>query len=153
MEKIVTIDIQNEEDLVGIYDSNIANYNLIDYILKKTLYTNKNDKITFIIHNKCNTKLPIKDIIINGLNLEYEHLIKEYKKNTLLQIALLFLGLFFLFLSTILVKESIWHEFLVIAGWVPLWEMIDIELFNDSKNRRKKHIIEKLLNCEFIIQN
>lgn len=153
MEKIVTIDIQNEEDLVGIYNSNIANYNLIDYILKKTLYTNKNDKIIFIIHNKCNTKLPIKDIIINGLNLEYEHLIKEYKKNTLLQIALLFLGLFFLFLSTILVKESIWHEFLVIAGWVPLWEMIDIELFSDSKNRRKKHIIEKLLNCEFIIQN
>lgn len=153
MEKIVTIDIQNEEDLVGIYDSNIANYNLIDYILKKTLYTNKNDKITFIIHNKCNTTLPIKDIIINGLYLEYEYLIKEYKKNTLLKIALLFLGLFFLFLSTILVKESIWHEFLVIAGWVPLWEMIDIELFSDSKNRRKKHIIEKLLNCEFKIQN
>lgn len=153
MEKIVTIDIQNEEDLVGIYDSNIANYNLIDYILKKTLYTNKNDKITFIIHNKCNTTLPIKDIIINGLYLEYEHLIKEYKKNTLLQIALLFLGLFFLFLSTILVKESIWHEFLVIAGWVPLWEMIDIELFSDSKNRRKKHIIEKLLKSEFNIED
>lgn len=153
MEKIVTIDIQNKEDLVGIYDSNIANYNLIDYILKKTLYTNKNDKITFIIHNKCNTTLPIKDIIINGLNLEYEHLIKEYKKNTLLQIALLFLGLFFLFLSTILVKESIWHEFLVIAGWVPLWEMIDIELFSDSKNRRKKHVIEKLLKCEFKIED
>lgn len=153
MEKIIAIDILNEEDLVETYDKERANANLIDYMLKNSIHLKKEDSITFVIHNKCHTKLPIKDIIVNGLNFEYTHLIKEYNRNTIWQIILLFIGLSFLLLSTLLQDMSIGHEFLVIAGWVPLWEMIDIELFSDSKNRRKKHIIEKLLNCEFKIQN
>lgn len=152
MEKIITIDIQKEEDLVEVYNDEVINNNLIDYIFKKTLYTKKEDNIKFIISNKCNTKLPIKDIIIKGLKLEHEHLTKEFERNNFIQILLLLMGLTFLFLSTFINEESIWKEFLVIAGWVPIWEMIDIALFKDIKNRRKKKIIERLVNSDFEIE-
>lgn len=152
MEKIITIDIQKEEDLVEVYNDEVINNNLIDYIFKKTLYTKKEDNIKFIISNKCNTKLPIKDIIIKGLKLEYEHLTKEFERNNFIQILLLLMGLTFLFLSTFINEESIWKEFLVIASWVPIWEMIDIALFKDIENRRKKKIIERLVNSDFEIK-
>ena len=152
MEKIITIDIQKEEDLIEKYDDSIVNHNLIEYILKKTLFINKNDNIKFVINNKCDTEIFIREKIIDGLKLEYNNLIIEQRRNNFIQILLLFMGITFLFLSTFIDEGFIWKEILVIIGWVPIWEMIDIELFKEIKNRRTKKIIEKLIKSEFEIE-
>ena len=34
----------------------------------------------------------------------------------------------------------IWHEVILIGGWVPIWEAIDIELFRDTKERKKEKL-------------
>lgn len=153
MEKIITIDIQKEEDLIEKYDSNIVNHDLIEYILKKSYFIKNNDNIKIVINNKCNTKIFIREKIIEGLKLEYDHTIKEHQHNNLIQILLLFMGITFLFLSTLISEEFIWKEVMVIVGWVPIWEMIDIELFKEFKNRRNKKIIEKLIKSDFEIEN
>lgn len=153
MEKIIRIDIQKEEDLIEKYDDSIINHNLIEYILKKSNDISKNDTIKFDIKNKCNTKIHIKERIIEGLKLEYNHTVKEHHRNNLIQLILLLLGITFLFLSTLISNEFIWKEVLLIGGWVPIWEMIDIELFNEFKGRRTKKIIEKLITSKFEIEN
>lgn len=153
MKKLIRIDIQNEEDIIEKYNSNIVNHNLIEYILKSSMYIRSDEEIEIIIYNKCNTKIDIKENIINGLKLEYTNTTKEYRRNNILQILLLFLGIILLFLSTLVNENFIWKEILLIGGWVPIWEMVNIELFKESKERRNKTIIKKLLNSEFKIES
>jgi len=89
MKKLIRIDIQNEEDIIEKYNSNIVNHNLIEYILKSSMYIRSDEEIEIIIYNKCNTKIDIKENIINGLKLEYINTTKEYRRNNILQILLL----------------------------------------------------------------
>ena len=126
---------------------------MINYLIKKTIYVNKDEKIEIIIHNKCNTKIDVKEKIIEGLKLEYEQMLKGQERNNILQLFLLFLGITLLFLSTFLNDEFIWKEMLLIIGWVPIWEMVDIELFTESKERKIRRNIERLLNSEFKIES
>ena len=153
MEKLIRIDIIKEEDLIDCYDNTIVNHKLIEYILKKTAFINKEDTIKFVINNKCNTEIFIREKIIDGLKSEYDHTIKEHQRNNIIQLFLLFLGITLLFLSTFVTEEFIWKEIFVIGGWVPIWEMVDIELFNESRGRRTKKIIEKLIKSEFELEN
>ena len=151
MKKIIKIYIQNEEDLIETYNADIINHSLIEHILKQSIYTKEKENIKIIINNKCITKINIQEKILDGLQLEYEHTIKEHQRNNLIQTFLLLLGITFLFLSTLVPEEFIWKEILLIGGWVPIWEMVDIELFKEFKERRTKKIIEKLVNSEFEI--
>lgn len=47
-------------------------------------------------------------------------------------------------------EDVIWKEVLLIGGWVPIWETIDIELFSDLEGRRKRIILKRLLESEII---
>lgn len=151
MKKIIIVDIQNEADLIEKYNINVAKHSLINYLLKRAYFT-YSEELEIIIHNKCNTKIDIKEKIVEGLKLEYELTIKKHNRNNILQLFLFFLGVFLLFLSTLIHEELVWKEILLISGWVPIWEMINIELFDESKGRKTKKIIEKLLNSNFKIE-
>ena len=52
--------------------------------------------------------------------------------------------------ATLIKEDVIWKEVLLIGGWVPIWETIDIELFSDLEGRRKRIILKKLLKSEII---
>lgn len=41
-------------------------------------------------------------------------------------------------------------EILLISGWVPIWEMVKIELFPDVQGRIKRKYIKKLLKSDII---
>lgn len=151
--KSIKINIQNEENLLETYDKNIVNHKLIEYILTKAYYTNKYEDINIIIHNYCKTNVHIEEKIIEGLKLKYETIIKEQQRKNKIQILLLLLGITFIFLSSLMSEHFIWKEVVLIIGWVPIWEVIDIELFNDSKNRKTKKVIEKLLNSEIKVES
>jgi len=153
MERVIKIDINSEEHLLEKYDTSIVNHQLIEYIIKKSLYFDKEDTIKIVINNKCNTNVFIREKIIEGLKLEYSLKIKEHYRNNLIQFLLLLLGITFLFFSTFFGEKLIWKEVMVIGGWVPIWEMVRIELFDESKIRRIKKLIIKLIKSEFEIEN
>lgn len=152
MERVIKIDINSEEHLLEKYDTSIVNHQLIEYIIKKSLYFDKEDTIKIVINNKCNTNVFIREKIIEGLQLEYSLKIKEHYRNNLIQFLLLLLGITFLFFSTFFGEELIWKEVMVIGGWVPIWEMVRIELFDESKIRRRKRLITKIIKSEFEIE-
>lgn len=89
-------------------------------------------------------------IITDELKQEYNKSLKLYHITNIRQLFLLLLGIFFLFLSTLIKEDVIWKEVLLIGGWVPIWETIDIELFSDLEGRRKRIILKKLLKSEII---
>ena len=47
----------------------------------------------------------------------------------------------------------IFKEIILIGGWVLIWEMIELEIFSDVKEKRKRIILKKILNSEFIENN
>ena len=57
------------------------------------------------------------------------------------------MGIFFIFLSY-QINNEIWKEIFLISGWVPIWEMIELELINDVKDRKRKRILLKLINSK-----
>ena len=104
-----------------------------------------NIKISF------NNDLDIKEMLINALNKEYINTINDHYYNNLYQLLLFFIGIFFLSLSTFFEDSILWKEILLIGGWVPIWEMIELELVNDVRGRKRKNIIKKLINSEINI--
>ena len=87
-------------------------------------------------------------MIENGLKQEYEKSKKIYHITNIKQLLLSLLGIIFLFLSTLIQEDIIWKEVLLIGGWVPIWEAIELELFSDSEERRKRMILKNLLKTE-----
>ena len=65
-------------------------------------------------------------------------------------IIFLGLGILFIYLSTLIKNGDVWKEIILITGWVPIWKMIEVEILPDVAGRRKRKIIKKLLNSEFI---
>ena len=153
MKKIIEIDLCNKEDLTEKYNSKMVSGNLINYILEQSLFINKNDTVKIIINNKCNIKEDCIKIIKDGLKLEYQKKLKNRKLTNIKQFILILIGILFLFISTIIKEDFIFHEVFLIIGWVPIWEVIDIELFHDVKERRKRKVIKKLLDSDFEINS
>ena len=151
MKKVIEIDLNSKEDLLERYNNKKISKDLIEYLINETNFINKKDSIVIQINNNIKTDIDIIKYLTNGLKDEYESNIKSHLKNNIIQIILFFLGLFFLFLSTQINDNDIWKEMLLIGGWVPIWEMIDLELFDDFRGNKRKRIIQKLLDSEIII--
>lgn len=144
MEKIIEIDILDKHDLVEKYNDQKLASDLISYILEQAMFIKKQDKVKIIIDKKCDIDINVEDIIKNGLKEEYDKLVRIYQLTNIKQVILFVLGITFLFLSS-LIEEGIGKEILLISGWVPIWETIEIELFGDLEVKRKRNILKKLL--------
>ncbi len=147
MERIIKIDLNDEFDLINNYDKNKISNNLLEYIIKESLYIKRNDTLKIIINNKCNTKINYKEMLTDAFKKEYKNNLKSHNKTNIMQLILLTIGIFFIFLS-FQINNEIWKEIFLISGWVPIWEMIELELFNDVRDRKRKKILLKLIKSK-----
>ena len=147
MKKIIEIDITNKSDLLEKYNQKIVAKELIYYLITESSKIEKNDTIKIIIHTQIKEQLDCISLIKEGLQLEYNQNIRKFHHNNLKQITFLIAGIIALFTST-LIDITILKEIILIGGWVLIWEMVESEIFEDMNNRKKKRIIQKLLNSE-----
>ena len=89
----------------------------------------------------------VEKLIKNGLKFELQNSTKIRDLNNIKQVILVLIGILFLFLST-LINDAIFGEVLIVIGWFPIWETLDIEFFTDVKEKRKRSIINKLLESK-----
>lgn len=150
MEKEIKIDITSKDDLLEKYNEDKISRDVIEYLIKEAMLVEKEEKIKVVI-NKSSTVLSqdCKELIKNGLKDEYKRSMNKQHDNNVKQIYFLILGILLIFVST-LIKEQILKEVLLIAGWVPIWEMVRIEIFPDVAGRVKRRIIKKLLHSEIV---
>lgn len=149
MKKIIEIDLYNEETLYEKYNKNIVSKELISYVIEQAMFISKYDTISVLVHNKCNVDKKYLNMIKEGLELEYKKKLRNHFINNIKQVILLLIGILFLFISTIIKDGFIFKEVFLIIGWVPIWEVIEIEMFTDVEERRTRKILKKLLESEF----
>lgn len=150
MEEIIEIDLNDKYDVINKYNEKKVSHEMLDYIIKQARTIKKNKRIKVIINKKCCIDRDVTKMIKEGLKEEYNRSLEKRARNNIKQIIFLFLGIVFIFLSTLIPEQGLWKEILLITGWVPIWEMIEVELFPDVEGRIKRKVITKLLNSEIL---
>ena len=150
MENLLEIDIDNKYDLIDKYNEKKLSKELLKYIINQTIFTKKNKKIKIVINKKININEDSVEMIREGLKKEYTKSLEKRNRNNVKQCILLMLGMIFIFIATRIENRGMWREIILITGWVPIWEMVKIELFSDVYGRRKRRIIKKLLTSEIV---
>ena len=146
MEKEIKVDISSREELLERYNDSKVCRDVVEYIIKEAMLVEKNKKIKIVV-NKDNAVINenCKELIINGLRDEYKRSLERQHDNNIKQIYFLIMGSILIYLSFKIKNVQVWREILLISGWVPIWEMVKIELFPDVEGRIKRRIINKLL--------
>ena len=140
----IIIDISSIDDVYEKYNKNEISKELINYIIEKC-YNEKNIKI--IINNKLD--INIKPLIYKGLENEYNRIYLKYKKNNIIQIIYLILGIIILGISSI-ISENVISEVILVTGCVFIWSVVELEIFTDTTGRKKRKIIKRILKSEII---
>ena len=151
MNKTITININSRKDLFDVYNTKEINDKLIAHLIKEAAYITTKDNLTIKILNKTNENINISKLIKDRLKREYDNVIFENHKNILTQFILFIIGVTILVIAK-LYNHLIWHDVLVIIGWVPIWEMVDIEIFDNINEKRLIKVINKLLVSKIIIK-
>ena len=149
MERIIDIDLIDKYDFVEKYNEKNVSNELIKYIINEAMYIPKKDKIVIEINKKFPSVKSCKTLIVDGLKREYNESIRLHKLIDIKQWIFFIWGIIALFLSTLFNNEII-EEILIIGAWVPLWEVIDLEVFADHDERKKRRVLKKLLKSEII---
>ncbi len=150
MKKIIEITLNDENDLYEKYNKKLASRNLINYFVDVMPFFNKKDIIKIVINDNLLEKVDCASLIKETLMLEYENLNYQHNKNSLVQVIYLFLGIFILFLSTLMTQE-VFKEVVLIIGWIFIWTMMELEIYTDKSIKKRRIIIKKLLNSEIVV--
>lgn len=144
--EIIDIFIESKNELYEKYNKEIVSNELINYIINRTLHIKKREQIELKLHVTEETTDCI-ELIKNGIKEEYQKSIKNRSIINIRQFMLLLVGILALVISTFINKNNILHEIIIITGWVPIWESIDLELFSDTKEKQKRRVLKKLMSA------
>lgn len=147
MERIIEINLTDKKFFYNKYNKNIVSSDLINYMIESASFFDSEDTIKIEITNS--TKDNYIELIRDGLNREYDKSVFVSYKSDFTQIYYLIAGIIIIFLST-LIGGTVFKEIVLIGGWVFIWAMVESEIFTDIKNKKKRKIIRKLLDSEFI---
>lgn len=148
--KTIVVDIDRKFDFLRRYNDKKVSEKLLEYLIDQIGMYKNTEKVRIVLNKRCELDVNTIKFIKEGLKEEYKKSLNLRDSNNAKQLWLLVMGVLFLFLSTKVPETTIWKEVLVITGWVPIWEMIEVELFPDAVERKRRKAIKKLLKCEII---
>lgn len=149
----ITLNINSINDLYHPFSKNTLNPVLASFIYEECFGSNfKNDIVIYITSNnvltEANRKIII-DLIHNNFKAELE---EEKIKNKLVstfRTILFFIGISIL-LFVYLIKLDFLHEFLLIIGWLAIWESVYDFLFVETKAKAKRKRYQKISQSKII---
>lgn len=151
MEKEIKIDIANRDDLLEKYNENKVCKDVIEYLVKEAMLVSKEENIKIVV-NKDSAVLnaDCKELIKNGLKDEYKRSMAKQHSDNVKQIYFFIIGVLLIFISTFFKEQGLLREVILIIGWVPIWEMVRIELLPDAQGRVKRRVLRKLMHSEIV---
>ena len=148
--KVINVDLDRKFDFLRKYSDNKVSTDLIEYLIDRIDKINKYEKVVIRLNKRCELDVNAIKIIKEGLKEEYNKSLRIRDENNLKQLWFLLMGAFIIFLSTKVPEDLFWKEVLVIIGWVPIWEMFEVELFPDAEERKRRKAIKRLLKCQIV---
>ena len=149
MEKVITVDIADKNDLVEKYDRSIVSADLIKFILTQAEQASIRDTFKIIVKDKCHLDHDVSNLIRSGIKIEYDNAVYEHTRNNNRQILSVIIGVILIVISTV-IKDPVLAEIFAVGAWVAMWDAIELALYSEYKERRKMNRLRKLLNCEII---
>lgn len=141
----IEVNLRRQSDLYEKYNSELSR-DLIKFLIEEA---NIKDDVEVIVNTNFK-KANLDKFIKEGLKNAYNDSKLIDKKHDNRQIIFFIIGILLLIFSTFM-KQEILKEIIVIAGWVPIWDAVEISLYVDSKQKRNRKIIEKLLSSKITI--
>lgn len=145
--KVIEVNLKSEDELLEKYSGKFSN-ELLKYLINESKYTDESLKIVVKTNMEADS---VKDVIKSGLKSALknaEYIDKLYNNK---QILLFIMGITILIISTLILNQVI-KEIVIIAGWVFIWEVIDISLNTDIETRITKRTIKKLLKSRIVVE-
>lgn len=150
MQRIIEIDLFLKSDLYEKYNKKNVSRDLIDYIVRTVMFFDKKDSIKIIFNDSLNEDVNYIELLKNTIRDEYNYSLRKNHYNNVMQIIYLLLGIIIIFVSTIVDSNLVFKELLLIGGWVLIWEMMELFMFTDLEEKRRRKILKRLLSCEII---
>jgi len=147
MANIIEINITNKEDVYEKYNQKVASRDLINYLIDVTPKIKKGN--LKIIVNNTTKENDIAKLIKESLLKEYDECLQEHYHTNIVQFIYLVVGILILVLSTY-ITEDILKEVILIGGWVFIWALFELEIFNDVKSKYRRIKLKKLINSEIV---
>lgn len=145
--KVIEVNLKSEDELLEKYSGKLSN-ELLKYLINESKYTDESLKIVIKTNMEADS---VKDVIKSWLNSALknaEYIDKLYNNK---QILLFIMGITILIISTLILNQVI-KEIVIIAGWVFIWEVIDISLNTDIETRITKRTVKKLLKSRIVVE-
>lgn len=142
----IKVIIKDKESIYEKYSHELSS-DLVEYLVKEAML-----KKDFQIEITSVVKIAnLENLIIEGLKNSYNKLIFADKIYDVKQIIFTCIGIIFLIMASFL-KTELFHELLLIAGWVAIWEVIDFNLNQDILQKRRKKALKKLIDAKIVIK-
>lgn len=135
--RTITIYTDDIKKVVSHFNDNIITEELNNYIIHQCRGLSVNGKLTLNFVGSLNNEEQeiIKKAIRNYYKFHIEHYQNIDKYDEWIRLGLLVLGVLFIFISRKF--EYIINEFLLIIGWVAIWELAYDILFEKRKRKRE----------------
>ena len=142
MNHIINIELNKKEDYINKFNNKRISADLDNYILNETKTVKLTDKITIEIYSKFKLTEEEQKDLVAMIKLSYkddlDELLMYEKKIKSKAIILMLIGVIILlayYLSNNLFFVS---EFILIIGWLMIWEAADGLIFSRTENRVKQ---------------
>lgn len=144
MTKNIILELNELDNFFDKYNQQKVSLEVINYLLKECSLEKYDYQI--LVYNNIGIKNDLDILIKETLISEYQERKKIYQQTNIKQIWLLAIGIILLLVSMGISELFVFKEVILIAGWVLVWETIDIQLFSDINDRRKLKLLFKLIN-------
>ncbi len=157
MKNIIEITLNGKEDYLNKYNEKRISKELNDYILEECRGIDiKNDVAIHINTNfemNEEEKNNLVDMIRENYGLDISDIEELLKKLYIIDAIMIVLGILLLVVWFISLSMPILSEFILIVGWLLIWEGINNIMYQSVKNAIKIKRRKKLTNCKIVFNN
>ena len=151
--RLITIYTNNIKEIVSHFNENLITEELSNYIMHQCLGLSVRGKLTLNFVGRLNSKEQeiIKKAIHNYYKFHIEHYKNIDKYDEWIRLALLLFGIIFIFASQKF--DYVVNEFLLIIGWLAIWEL-SYDILFDKRTRTRNYLrYKQIYNCEIEFSN
>ena len=154
MKNIIEITLNKKEDYLNKFNHKRISKELNDYILEECRVVELKDSIEIHISTNFEISEEEKNCLVTMIRVNYGIDISDIKsllkKLYILNIIMILTGIIFLVIWFLSSNIPVISEFILIVGWILIWEGIINIMYQSVKNTIKIKRRKKLTNCKII---